>query len=158
MKWEKRNLILYIGIVLIAALAYWLGTKTTASRAIKSEQDVAQASEQEQNSEQMSELKQEAEEWIKNPRSFETKQGQYFSFRSTDESPCTDCGAYAAWWQATSKVRIGDCPSGSIWEMRFGADEGGTSARNTVPPNCKPITPKPITDFDYVKINQDYAD
>jgi len=49
--------------------------------------------------------------------------------------------AYAAWWQATSKVRIGDCP-----------------ARNTVPPNCKPITPKPITDFDYVKINQDYAD
>jgi len=160
MNWQKRNIILYIGIVLIATLAYWLGT-TTASRTTNSEQEkapVAKAIEQEQNSEQMSELKQEAEEWIKNPRSFETKQGQYYSFRSTDESPCTDCGAYAAWWQATSKVRIGDCPAGSIWEMRYGADEGGTSGRNIVPPECKSITPKPITDFDYVSINHEYAD
>jgi len=46
-------------------------------------------------------------------------------------------------WKATSKVKIGDCPAKSVWEIGY----EGCERWNNIPKNCGSITPKAITDY-----------
>jgi hypothetical protein len=106
-----------------------------------------------EESEPVTELRREAEKWIKNSCSFKEKRGEYFSFSCGAVNPCTDCGSGENEWTATSKVKIGDCPAGSVWIMVRWAHEGGTGGNNKVSPECKSITPKVITNFNF---SEDY--
>jgi hypothetical protein len=105
----------------------------------------------------MSELETDAKKWIKNNPSwsknrypFKAKQGKYFSFNSVNKSE--DEYISIVEWTATSKAVIGDCPANSIWKMVYSENiisDAGNYGVNEVPPACKSITPKAITDFDY---------
>ena len=72
--------------------------------------------------------------------SYKAYEGTYFSFKGTKDK----YGYYR--WSATSKVVIGDCPAKSVWKMEYGY-ESDEFAGNEVPPKCKSITPKVITDY-----------
>jgi len=45
--------------------------------------------------------------------------------------------------KATSKVKIGDCPANSVWQMGY----EGCERWNNTPKNCNSVTPKVISDY-----------
>jgi len=47
-------------------------------------------------------------------------------------------------WKATSKVKIGECPAKSVWEIGY----EGCERWNNIPKKCKDITPKVITSYE----------
>jgi len=80
------------------------------------------------------ELKTAAEKWIKSGKAAANTSN--FTFKASG-------GEEGYVWKATSKVKIGDCPAKSVWQMGY----EGCERWNNVPKNCKSITPKAITDY-----------
>ncbi|MDR2582575.1 MAG: hypothetical protein LBC75_03750 [Fibromonadaceae bacterium] len=81
------------------------------------------------------ELEAAAEKWIKEDKAAANTQ----TFTFTKE------GEEARIWRATSKVKIGDCPAKSVWELW--SDECETGNNPPKNKNCKSITPKVITNY-----------
>ena len=105
---------------------------------------------------EIAELEQEAKKYVEEgyDRYDEAmkKEGRFFSFK--EEGSAEDIGQdglsyYRAnyTWKATSKVKIGNCPAKSVWEMHTYVDRHGVEGESKVPPKCESITPKVITDY-----------
>jgi len=101
------------------------------------------------------ELESKAQKWQNNVKTNRNKiktattEGKYFSYKIKRREPsCTDCGdGGSVRWEAVSKIKIGNCPIGSTWEMGYDIYEC-TSWGNKVPAECNSITPKIITDYE----------
>jgi len=81
-----------------------------------------------------SELKAAAEKWIKSGKAAANTKN--FTFKASG-------GEEGYSWKATSKVKIGDCPAKSVWQMGY----EGCERWNNVPKNCNSVTPKVISDY-----------
>jgi hypothetical protein len=86
------------------------------------------------------ELEAAARKWIEEARVIEGVEKE-----STQTFTFTKEGEEVRIWRATSKVKIGDCPAKSIWELWTESGEQGNNPPKNK--NCKSITPKVITDY-----------
>jgi len=109
----------------------------------------------------VAELKYEAEIWKQDFRSsinpYKAPESKYFTYKVKITSSTTPWGTQLQsgfFWTATSKMKMGDCPVGSVFEMTIRAkyydDESGYSEylfdnfSNKVPAECVNITPEII--------------
>ncbi|MCL1967173.1 MAG: hypothetical protein FWF67_04765 [Fibromonadales bacterium] len=85
------------------------------------------------------ELEAAANKWIKETPDYSASSYSTQTFTFAKE------GEEVRIWRATSKVKIGDCPAKSVWELWAEGDACG----NNPPKNkkCSSITPKVITDY-----------
>ncbi|GBU25159.1 hypothetical protein R83H12_01799 [Fibrobacteria bacterium R8-3-H12] len=84
------------------------------------------------------ELEDAANKWIKDLKA--PANTNNFTFEVSE--PMDGEGSYGL--KATSKVKIGDCPAKSVWEIGY----EGCDRYNNVPKDCKALTPKVITDYE----------
>ena len=113
---------------------------------------------------EIAELEQEAKKYVeegynnrhreawKDGKYNKAKEGRFFSFKeegSEEDIEQDELSYYQAsyTWKAISKVKIGNCPAKSVWEMHTSADKHGVEGESKVPPKCESITPKVITDY-----------
>ncbi|GBU25158.1 hypothetical protein R83H12_01798 [Fibrobacteria bacterium R8-3-H12] len=80
------------------------------------------------------ELEAAANKWIKELKAASNTDN--FTFKANGGE-----GGYSL--KATSKVKIGDCPAKSVWEIGY----EGCDRWNNVPKKCDALTPKVITDY-----------
>jgi hypothetical protein len=115
----------------------------------------------------IAELEQEAKKWLllieiggvqtEKADSYKTLESQFFSFKATrkieedtinyDDKSEIEVVDDMIIWTATSKVKIADCPAKSVWEMYYHCDFSDCDWGHKVPPKCKSITPKIVTDY-----------
>jgi uncharacterized protein (TIGR02145 family) len=118
-------------------IGYWRSGPKSWSFSVRCLQDT------ESSGDATAELEREAKKWQKNTSSYKNTEGEFFSFKKMERS-FSETGAVERVWTATSKIKIGDCPAKSVWEMMLWAEEGMGIGNNKVPPKCKSITPKAI--------------
>lgn len=96
----------------------------------------------------LAELEQAAKRWQDSTSIIGRTEGRFFVFEAIiAPSHCYDCGTGpTACWKAASKVKIGECPSGSIWTMHNGNDHGEFWGHD-IPPKCKSVTPQIIANY-----------
>ena len=82
-----------------------------------------------------SELESAAKKWMKDGKAAPNTKLFTFSAKGGE-------GGFV--WKATSKEKIGDCPTRSVWEM----GREGCERWNNVPAKCKSITPTTITAYE----------
>jgi len=126
--------------------AYWRqGSKSNllSVRCVKEEKTEAEV-------EAMEELEREAKKWQKSDcwSPYKSIEGKYFAFKGVARR-YTETGACDISWTATSKIKIGNCPAKSVWEMTAWGEEGRAKGENETPAKCKSITPKIITNHNY---------
>jgi len=96
----------------------------------------------------IAELEEEAKKWQSNAKKTGKSEGNFFSYIiARVPSPCYECGFnYLETWKAISKMKMGDCPAKSVWTMHNALDEGSYWG-NKLPPKCKSVTPKVISNY-----------
>ena len=85
------------------------------------------------------ELEEAANKWIKETPDYSASSYSTQTFTFAKE------GEEVRVWRATSKVKIGNCPAKSVWELWAEGDEQGNNPPKNK--NCSSITPKVITNY-----------